>query len=163
MALVGPYFFDTSVLLAGLIDLGATARPAQRVFDAIADGRLSRPHTAWHCCLELYAVSTRLPEEFRLTPADCWRLMEEEILARFDIHQLPKKAGKGFFQAAVADQMTGGRIYDAHIGEIALQNNATTLVTENKKHFQAVQDRGIPVLTARAFCEALRLEDGCDA
>ena len=155
MALVGPYFFDTSVLLAGLIDLGAMARPAQRVFDAIAEGRLSRPHTAWHCCLEFYAVSTRLPEEFRLTPADCWRLMEEEILARFDIHQLPKKAGKGFFQAAVADQTTGGRIYDAHIAEIARLAGAGTVVTDNRRHFTSLLRHGIRVLSTEEFATGL--------
>ncbi len=155
MALIGPYFFDTSVLLAGLIDLGATARPAQRVFDAIADGRLSKPHTAWHCCLEFYAVSTRLPEEFRLTPADCWRLMEEEILARFDIHQLPKKAGKDFFQAAVADQMTGGRIYDAHIAEIARLTGAGTVVTDNRRHFTPLLRHGIRVLSTEEFATGL--------
>ncbi len=155
MALVGPYFFDTSVLLAGLIDLGATARPAQRVFDAIADGRLSRPHTAWHCCLEFYAVSTRLPEEFRIIPADCWRLMEEEILARFEIHQLPKKAGKGFFEAAVADQMTGGRIYDAHIAEIARLAGVGTVVTDNRRHFTPLLRHAIRVLGTEEFATRL--------
>ncbi|MGH9398918.1 MAG: PIN domain-containing protein [Thermoanaerobaculia bacterium] len=155
MALVGLRFFDTSVLLAGLIDLGAPARPAQRVFDAIADGRLSRPHTAWHCCLEFYAVSTRLPEEFRLTPADCWRLMEEELLARFEIHQLPKKAGKSFFQAAAADRMTGGRIYDAHIAEIARLAGAKVVVTDNRRHFTPLLRHGIRVLSAEEFARDL--------
>lgn len=155
MALVGRPFFDTSVLLAGLIDLGAMARPAQRVLDAIADGRLSRPHTAWHCCLEFYAVSTRLPEEFRLTPADCWRLMEAEILARFEIHQLPRKAGKTFFRAAVADSVTGGRIYDAHIAEIARLAGAGIVVTDNRRHFTQLLRHGVRVLSTEEFAAGL--------
>ena len=63
-------FLDTSILLAGLIELGPASGPAQELMAAVAGGRLRRPCTAWHCCLEFYAVSTRLPEEFRLSPAD---------------------------------------------------------------------------------------------
>jgi hypothetical protein len=76
MALVGPVFFDTSVLLAGLIELGPGSEPAQAILDAITERQLGRVHTAWHCCPEFYAVSTRLPVEFRLippTPYGSWR------------------------------------------------------------------------------------------
>ena len=156
MAVVGPQFFDTSVLLAGTIDFGESARPAQRIFDAIADGRIAPPHTAWHCCLEFYAVSTRLPEEFRLSPDDCWRLMEEELIARFRIHQLPGKAGKSFFQAAASEGTLGGRIYDAHIAEIARQVGSRVVVTDNRRHFTPLLSRGIRVLTAEEFARTLR-------
>ena len=156
MAVVGPQFFDTSVLLAGMIDFGESARPAQRIFDAIADGRIASPHTAWHCCLEFYAVSTRLPEEFRLSPDDCWRLMEEELIARFRIHQLPGKAGKSLFQAAAAEGTVGGSIHDAHIAEIARQVGSKVVVTDNRRHFTSLLSRGIRVLTAEEFARALR-------
>jgi predicted nucleic acid-binding protein len=156
MALVGPPFFDTSVLLAGMIDFGESARPAQRAFDAIAGGRIERPHTAWHCCLEFYAVSTRLPEEFRISPADCWRLMEEELMARFRIHQLPGKAGKRFFQAAASERVAGGRIYDTHIAEIARLAGLKVIVTDNRRHFTSLLSHGIRVLTAEEFARALR-------
>ena len=72
----GAAFFDTSVLLGGLIDLGPSSAPAQRLMTAVATGQLRRVHTAWHCCLEFYAVSTRLPEELRLHPRDAWRLID---------------------------------------------------------------------------------------
>jgi predicted nucleic acid-binding protein len=156
VAVVGPQFFDTSVLLAGIIDFGESARPAQRVFDAIADGRIASPHTAWHCCLEFYAVSTRLPEEFRLSPDDCWRLMEEELIARFRIHQLPGKTGKNFFRAAASEGIVGGRIYDAHIAEIAHQAGSKVVVTDNRRHFTSLLSHGIRVLTAEEFARALR-------
>lgn len=72
-------FVDTSVLLGGLIDLGVTSKSSQALLDAIAAGRIKKPRTAWHCCLEFYAVATRLPEEFRLTPADALALLEGEV------------------------------------------------------------------------------------
>jgi hypothetical protein len=91
-------FFDTSVLLAGLIEFGPMSVEAQRVMAGIAARRARRPHTAWHCCLEFYAVSTRLPEELRLSPSDALRLIEEEILARFRVHQLPERVQPEFLR-----------------------------------------------------------------
>ena len=64
-------FVDTSVLLPALIDFGARSAAALALFDVIVAARAQRkPKTAWHCCLETYAVATRLPEEFRLRPSE---------------------------------------------------------------------------------------------
>jgi hypothetical protein len=46
-------FFDTSILVAGIIDFGRTSRHALLLMDGVADGRIEHPMTAWHCCLEL--------------------------------------------------------------------------------------------------------------
>ena len=104
-------FLDTSVLLAGLVDFGPQSAPAQSLLHAVAKTRMTRTATAWHCCLEFYAVSTRLPEELRLTPADALRLVEEEILARFQIHQLPARDQRAFFRARQrrGDQRAAGQ------------------------------------------------------
>jgi hypothetical protein len=61
-------FFDTSVLVAGLIDFGPQSAPAQRLLHAVAEKKLTSPATAWHCCLEFFSVATRLPAEYRLSP-----------------------------------------------------------------------------------------------
>ena len=63
-------FLDTSVLLAGLVDFGPQSAPAQSLLHAVAEKQLAGVGTAWHCCLEFFSVSTRLPAEFRLTPAE---------------------------------------------------------------------------------------------
>jgi len=67
-------FLDTSVLLAGILDFGPQSAPAQSIMHAVAEQIVQSPATAWHCCLEFYSVATRLPSEFRLTPADGARL-----------------------------------------------------------------------------------------
>ena len=64
-------FLDTSVLLAGLVDFGPQSAPAQSLLHAVAEKQVAGASTAWHCCLEFFSVSTRLPAEFRLTPARC--------------------------------------------------------------------------------------------
>jgi hypothetical protein len=64
--------------------------------DAVADGRIERPLTAWHCCLEFYSVTTRLPEEYRLEPETALRLLREEIFPRFSIHDLQPELREEF-------------------------------------------------------------------
>ena len=148
-------FFDTSVLLGGLIELGPASAPAQLVMSAVASRRVRRPHTAWHCCLEFYAVSTRLPEEVRLQPADAWRLIEEEILSRFVVGQLLEGRRHSFMREAVEDRLVGGRIYDAHIAAIALVQGVGAVVTDNLRHFVGLRRHGIEVMNAAQFAQRL--------
>jgi predicted nucleic acid-binding protein len=141
-------FFDTSVLIAGSIDSGRNSQPALLLMDAVADGRIERPITAWHCCLEFYSVTTRLPEEYRLEPEIALRLLREEIFARFSVHGLPAELQEDFLVSAVREGTMGGRIYDAHIAEIARQAGARLVATENRRHFTSLLRHGIRVLVS---------------
>jgi predicted nucleic acid-binding protein len=149
-------FLDTSVLLAGLVDFGPQSAPAQSIMHAVSENRLSSPGTAWHCCLEFFSVVTRLPPEFRLSPADACHLLEKEVLARLSIHELPAADRLGFLRAAVQDATAGGRIYDAHIAEIARASGATVIVTDNRRHFLASLRHGIRVETPSEFLAGLK-------
>jgi hypothetical protein len=101
--------------------------------------------------LEFYAVSTRLPEELRLSPADAWRLVNEEILIRFEVRQLPDDQQRHLLHAAADDGLVGGRIYDAHIAEIARIFRVPVVVTENLRHFAGLRRQGISVVNATEF------------
>lgn len=149
-------FLDTSVLLAGLIDFGPQSAPAQRVLHAGAEKILSSPGTAWHCCLEFYSVATRLPPEYRLTAADAARLLEEEVFARMSVHDLPAHDRLPFLKAAAADRTVGGRLYDAHIAEVARTAGAQVIVTDNRRHFVAVLRHGIRVETPAEFLASVK-------
>jgi predicted nucleic acid-binding protein len=144
----GGVFLDTSILLEGLIELRPGGAAAQAIWTAIAKKRLPSPITAWHCCLEFYSVATRLPEEFRLSPADCLRLVEEEILERLEVRDLPSRSRLPLLRAVAAEGLAGGRVYDAHIGEIARLAGARTVVTQNRRHFTSLLRHGVRVLTA---------------
>ncbi len=148
-------FLDTSVLLAGLIDFGPQARPAQRLMDMIAAREIGKPSTAWHCCLEFYAVATRVPPEFRLTAADAARLIEEEILGRMTVHDLPASSRLPFVKGTATDNITGGRVYDAHIAEVARAANADVVITDNRRHFLAALRHGLRVETPEEFLVSL--------
>lgn len=147
-------FVDTSVFVRGLIEIGPDD-DASQFLDVIAEGRLGQGHTAWHCCLEFYSISTRLPEEFRLTPADAFRLIDEEVLARFTVHQLPDRSRREFLRTASQERIAGGRVYDSHIAETARNAKADAVVTENPRHFTSLMGHGIQVMTAAEFCSSI--------
>jgi predicted nucleic acid-binding protein len=149
-------FLDTSVLLAGLIDFGPQSAPAQSMLHAIVEGRVPRAMTAWHCCLEVYSVATRLPPEYRLAPADAALLLDEEVFARMTVHDLPAGERLPVLQAAARDGIVGGRICDSHIAEIARAARAEVIVTENRRHFLSALRHGLRVETAAEFVQQLK-------
>jgi predicted nucleic acid-binding protein len=149
-------FLDTSVLVAGLIDFGPQSGPAHSLLHAVAEKTLAPASTAWHCCLEFYSVGTRLPPEFRLTPADAARLVAEEILGRMAIFDLPANARGAFLGAAAHDAVAGGRIYDAHIADVARAAGAAVIVTDNRRHFLGALRHGIRVETPAEFLSGMK-------
>jgi predicted nucleic acid-binding protein len=149
-------FLDTSVLLAGLIDFGPQSAPAQSLMHAVAEKRVTTAATAWHCCLEFYSVATRLPPEFRLSPADATMLIEEEVFARMAVQDLPASERLPMLRAAARDGIAGGRIYDSHIAEIARAAGAAVVVTDNRRHFLSALRYDMRVETPLEFMTALK-------
>jgi predicted nucleic acid-binding protein len=149
-------FFDSSILVGGYIELDETGS-CQAILDAVAEDRVRNVHTAWHCCLEFYSVTTRLPQELRLSPEAALTLVEEEIFARFTIHQLPAEDHLPFFRGICAERIAGGRVYDAQIAEVARTAQAALVVTDNRRHFLTALRHGIQVLTAVELVKKLEL------
>jgi predicted nucleic acid-binding protein len=149
-------FLDTSVLLAGLVDFGPQSSPAQSIMHAVAEKQLTAAGTAWHCCLEFYSVATRLPPEFRLTPADASQLLQEEVLSRLSVHDLPSAQRLTFIRSAAIDGTAGGRVYDAHIADVARASGAGVIVTDNRRHFVASLRHGIRIETPAEFLASLK-------
>jgi predicted nucleic acid-binding protein len=149
-------FLDTSVLVAGLIDFGPQSAPAQSVMHGVAEKTIASAATAWHCCLEFYSVATRLPAEYRLSAQDACRLLEEEVLARMNLHDLPAGDRVKFLRAAAHERTAGGRVYDAHIAEVARAAGADVVVTDNRRHFIAALRHGIRVETPAEFLAGLK-------
>jgi predicted nucleic acid-binding protein len=149
-------FLDTSVLLAGMVDFGPQSAPAQSLMHAVAEGRVPTPATAWHCCLEFFSVATRLPPEFRLAPSDAAALLEQEVFARMAVHDLPAADRLPTLRAAARDGIAGGRVYDAHIAEIARAVGAFVVVTDNRRHFLSALRHGMRVETPTEFLARLK-------
>lgn len=147
----------TTVLLAGSIETGPGCEPAQAVMTAIAEGKIHRPATAWHCCLEFYSVSTRLPPELRLTPRDASELLREEILGRFEALDLPAEARWPIVQEAMVDQISGGRVHDLHVAHVAQAHGMKLIVADNRPHFGSLLRYGVRVLATQEFAREAHL------
>jgi predicted nucleic acid-binding protein len=153
-------FLDTSVLLAGLVDFGPQSAPAQSLLHAVAEKQVANVATSWHCCLEFFSVSTRLPPEFRLSAADAVHLVENEIFGRMAVHDLPAADRLPMLKAAAQDGTAGGRIYDAHIADIARASGTAVVVTDNRRHFMASLRHGLRVETPAEFLSGLKARRG---
>ena len=149
-------FFDTSVLLAGLVDFGPQSAPAQSLMHAVAEKRLENVATAWYCCLEFFSVATRLPPEFRLSPPDAVLLLHDEVFDRMTVHDLPQRDRLPMLQAAGRDGVAGGRIYDTHIAEVARTIDAEVVVTDNRRHFISALRYGMRVETPQEFLSGIK-------
>jgi len=149
-------FLDTSVLVAGLVDFGPQSAPAQLLLHAVAEKRVGNAATAWHCCLEFFSVATRLPPEFRLSAADAVTLLQDEVFGRMAVHDLPPADRLPMMIAAARDRITGGRIYDAHIAEVAKAATADVVVTDNRRHFLSALRHGMRVETPTEFVAMLK-------
>ncbi len=64
------------------------------------------------------------------------------------MHDLPAAARQAFLEAVVGERLGGGRVYDAHIGEVALSAGARTVVTDDRRHFTSLMRHGIRILTS---------------
>jgi predicted nucleic acid-binding protein len=153
-------FLDTSVLLAGLIDLGPQSAPAHAILQGVAEKTIGAPGTAWHCCLEFFSVATRLPPEYRLTSPDAVRLLHEEVFARMSVHDLPPDDRASMLRMLAQDEVTGGRIFDVHIAEVARAAGARVVVTDNRRHFLAALRHGLRVETPAEFLEGRKKPRG---
>jgi hypothetical protein len=101
-------------------------------------------------------VATRLPPEFRITPADAAMLLQEEVFARIAVHDLPAADRVTTLRAAAHDAIAGGRIYDTHIAEIARAAAAKVVVTDNRRHFLSALRYDLRVETPAEFLAALK-------
>ena len=146
-------FLDTSVLLGGLLDIRPPDRHAQEVMSRISDRQFTSAVTAWHCILEFCSVSTRLPVEYRLTPAEACRLIEEAILPYCQVVDLPEDQRLPFLRSCAVGRVVGGRVYDHHISEVARAARVSVVLTGNARHFGGLTLHGISVLSAREWIE----------
>ncbi len=153
MAALEPPFIDTSILVSGLIEMGDASAASRTILEAVVAGRLKGVHTAWHCCLEFYAVATRLPAGLRMSPTLARQLLNENVFGKITIVDLPAAARRPLLDTAVAEHVTGGRVYDAHIAETARAAGAKIVVTDNRRHFVGLMRYGIRVLTAAEFVD----------
>jgi len=72
------------------------------------------------------------------------------------VFDLPGAARGAFLAAAARDAVAGGRVYDAHIADVARAAGATVIVTDNRRHFLGALRHGIRVETPSEFLSGMK-------
>lgn len=139
------FFVDTSCIVAAVCawhshHLRAAAEIERRI------GAREHLATAAHALAETYAVLTRIPAPYRLSPADALALLEGNFIDGAQIVALDAGGYRALLRRASKEGISGGRTYDALIAECALQAKAAVLLTFNAAHFANLEAAGIRVV-----------------
>jgi predicted nucleic acid-binding protein len=127
-------FLDTSVLVATFYGDHEHHGPSIRLFSEL---KKQTGSTAAYCLAEAYAVMTGMPGKNRASPNEAL-LFIRDAFERLTIVTLDTDEYLTTLESAVAESIAGGTVYDAIIGQCALNANAQTIYTWSKKHFMGL-------------------------
>jgi predicted nucleic acid-binding protein len=96
--------------------------------------------------IETYAVLTRLPPPYRLSPADTLALLEANFLTATRIVALDGRSYRTLLRRAPHEGIVGGRIYDAVIATCAMKAKVAVLPTFNEAHFLPFAAWGLEIV-----------------
>jgi predicted nucleic acid-binding protein len=110
----------------------------QVVWEGGAVRLLPIPIVAAPALVATYAVLTRLPPPYRLSPTDARTLLEENFISTASIVPLDKRAYLALLRRAPQDGIVGGRTYDAVIAACARKGKIAVILTSlNLSYFVA--------------------------
>ena len=145
-------FLDTNIFVSGLLEVSADSA-CRDILVALGNRRLRFCVTAWHCCLEFFSVTTRLPPDYRLSAEAAVALLTEHVFNRLEVVDLPVEDAVRWLKSHATSEIRGGLIYDAHLAQIAARSGCAALVTQNIADFRQVAPPGIEVLSPRQFAD----------
>jgi predicted nucleic acid-binding protein len=137
---------DTSCMIAALCAWHEHHERATRELDQ----RLSTRETlvvAAPALVETYSVLSRLPAPHRLSPAECWALLEADFLGdAMELIALEPDAYRQLLRSAPNRGIAGGSIYDAVIVACGLAARVETILTFNERQFRALAGQEIQIV-----------------
>jgi len=134
------YLFDSSVLVAGLVEIHPHHARAQPWLDRMGAGEITVFVTA-HALAETYSGLTNLPITPRVQPHLAWELIRDTA-AQARVVPITAADYQRTMQRVAQRGLAGGIVYDALIATVAARLNVDGLVTFNVRHFQRVWPEG---------------------
>jgi len=138
-------FFDTSVLVAAVVDQLAQHERAFAYFSAA----LEKGHAcacSTHVLAECYATLTALPLPRRVQPAEARILIETNFIEKLTVVELGIVDYCEALERVAGLGLRSGVVYDAlHLG-CAEKAGYERLVTFNAKDFERLKPKGLKVL-----------------
>ena len=137
-----PFTADTSVIVASLLTWHEHHEVALR---ALEEASAERPmFIPIPVLVESYAVMTRLPAPYRLSPSDAHALLRDNF-AKARVGGLSGAECWKLLSDLSEHRVAGGRIYDAQIVAAAVQASAELMLTLNQVHFAYLAPAGLEV------------------
>jgi len=130
------YFFDTTVLVAGVLEEHEHHEPS---FSALSTASRTSAFCATHNVAEVYATLTRYPGKQRLS-AEQALLALTAIESRFTIVALETREYLAAIRRFAAIGITGGTIYDGLMAACAVKAKVDVLYTWKIGHFMLLGD-----------------------
>jgi predicted nucleic acid-binding protein len=134
------YLFDSSVLVAGLVEIHPHQARAQPWLDRMEAGEIAVALTA-HTLAETYTGLTNLPITPRIEPCLALELIRDTA-AHARIVPITEADYRRTIQRVAERGLVGGLVYDALIAGVAERLKVDRLVTFNVSHFRRVWPEG---------------------
>ena len=135
-ALKQPVYFDTSVLIAGLVAQHPRHASAEPLLNQTIKSARHQAVISAHGLAEIYSVLTRAPEPIHLHPAEAWRILELSILPAFDVVSLSAGEYLSLLAECAHAGLGGGAVYDMLHLYAARKAQCRRLYTFNVRHFR---------------------------
>jgi predicted nucleic acid-binding protein len=125
---------DASVIVCGVhANHPRHALAAAWLLRAISEHSLLVSH---HTILEVYAVLTRLPADFRVTPSEARDLLMATVKKNMRVVPFSAESIWKVVDFFVVSSVAGGRSYDAFVAEVVRNAGAEAIATFNPAHFR---------------------------
>ena len=136
--------FDTSVLVAALVDQLGNHDGAFRAFRRYTEGEHSG-YCSTHTLAECYATLTALPVATRISPEEARELIEDTILGRLAVVPLALDDYRSVLQQISVLGLGSGAVYDALHAQCARKERVDQVLTYNLSDFERFELEGIVV------------------
>ena len=136
--------FDTSVLVAALVDQLGNHDGAFRAFRRYTEGEHSG-YCSTHTLAECYATLTALPVATRISPEEARVLIEDTILGRLAVVPLALDDYRSVLQQISVLGLGSGAVYDALHAQCARKERVDQVLTYNLSDFERFELEGIVV------------------
>lgn len=126
-------FFDTTVLVAAMVEDESHHEACARALAAASDG-----YAATHSLAECYATLTGGRLGIQLAPADAASLVRHNVHDRLSLVSLSSGEYQRLLDTAGPAGARGGAIYDFLLLACARKSRAERIYTLNLRHFHAL-------------------------
>jgi predicted nucleic acid-binding protein len=128
-------YLDTNIVVADAVAGHVHNANASGLFRQIESRRWT-PVIVAHGLAEIYSVLTRTPYIPRISPAAAWQILEENVLASFEIETFSRSEYVRFLKDCAAQGWSGGRIHDALHLAAARKAKCARIYTFDVAHFR---------------------------